>query len=119
MKSNYYGYTLVMGIAHGNCYFHIEIMILQLDACQGDLRAYYINDIVNTSDKFNFLMYADDTTLIGSDEFFLNGHSNESTEDIITKQLIKISTWMEINKLLINESKTKIMFFYNYVTIVH
>ena len=48
----------------------------------------YINDLVNTSDKFNFLMYADDTTLTGS------------------------GTWMEVNKLLINESKTKIMFFY-------
>ena len=72
----------------------------------------YINDLVNTSDKFNFLMYADDTTLTGSVEDFLNGHSNESTENIITKELIKISTWMEVNKLLINESKTKIMFFY-------
>ena len=72
----------------------------------------YINDLVNTSDKFNFLMYADDTTLIGSVEDFLNGHSNESTEDIITNELIKISTRMEVNKLLINESKTKIMFFY-------
>ena len=30
----------------------------------------YINDLVNTSDKFNFLMYADDTTLIGSVEHF-------------------------------------------------
>ena len=57
-------------------------------------------------------MYADDTTLTGSVEDFLNGHPNESTEDIITKELIKISTWMEVNKLLINESKTKIMFFY-------
>ena len=72
----------------------------------------YINDLVNTSDKFNFLMYAVDTILTGSVEDFLNGHSNESTEDIITKELIKISTWMEVNKLLINESKTKIMFFY-------
>ena len=72
----------------------------------------YINDLVNTSDKFNFLMYADDTTLTGSVEDFLNGHSNESTEDIVTKELIKISTWMEVNKLLINESKTKIMFFH-------
>ena len=26
----------------------------------------YINDLVNTYDKFNFLMYADDTTLIHS-----------------------------------------------------
>ena len=71
----------------------------------------YINDLVNTFDKFNFLMYADDTTLTGSVEDFLNGHSNESTEDI-TKELIKISTLIEVNKLLINESKTKIMFFY-------
>ena len=62
-------------------------------------------------------MYADDTTLTGSVEDFLNGHSNESTEDII-KELIKISTWMEVNKLLINESKTKIMFFL-YATKVH
>ena len=52
----------------------------------------YINDLVNTSDKFNFLMYADDTTLTGSVEDFLNDHSNESTENIITKELIKIST---------------------------
>ena len=57
-----------------------------------DMFSIYINDLVNTSDKFNFLMYADDTTLIGSVEDFLNGHSNESTEDIITKKLIKIST---------------------------
>ena len=64
-------------------------------------------------------MYADDTTLIGSVEDFLNGHSNESTEDIMTKELIKISTWMEVNKLLRNESKTKIMFFYNYAIKVH
>ena len=64
-------------------------------------------------------MYADDTALIGSVEDFLNGHSNESTEDIITAELIKISTWMEVNKLLRNESKTKIMFFYNYAIKVH
>ena len=30
----------------------------------------YINGLVNTSDKFNFLMYADDTILIGSVEDF-------------------------------------------------
>ena len=75
----------------------------------------YINDLVNTSDKLNFLMYADDTTLIGligSVEDFLSSESNEATEDIITEELTKITTWMEVNKLLINENKTKIMFFY-------
>ena len=41
-----------------------------------------------------------------------NGNSNESTEDSITEELTKISNWMEVNKLLINESKTKIILFY-------
>ena len=49
----------------------------------------YVNDLVNTSDKFNFLMYADDTTLIGSVEDFLNDHSSKSTKDIITRKLTK------------------------------
>ena len=31
---------------------------------------------------------------------------------IITEELTKITTWMEVNKLLINENKNKIMFFY-------
>ena len=57
-------------------------------------------------------MYADDTTLIGSVEDFLSSESNEATEDIITEELTKITTWMEVNKLLINVNKTKIMFFY-------
>ena len=58
------------------------------------------------------LMYADDTTLIGSVEDFLFSESIESTEDIITEKITKITTWMEVNKLLITENKTKIMFFY-------
>ena len=76
------------------------------------LSSIYINYLVNTSDKFNFLMYADDTTLIGSVKDFLSCESNESTEDITTEELTKITTWMEVNKLLINENKTEIMFFY-------
>ena len=54
-------------------------------------------------------MYA---TLIGSVEDFLSSTSNESTEDIITEELTKITTWMEVNKLLINKTKTKTTFFY-------
>ena len=57
-------------------------------------------------------MYADDTTLIRSVENVLHSESNESTEDIITEEITKISTWMEVNKLLIKENRTKILFFY-------
>ena len=57
-------------------------------------------------------MYADDTILIGSVEDVLSSESNESTEDIIPEELTKITTLMDINKLLINENKNKIMFFY-------
>ena len=45
-------------------------------------------------------------------KILLSSESNESTEDIITEGLTKITTWMKVNKLLINENKTKIMFFY-------
>ena len=45
-------------------------------------------------------------------ETFFSSESNESTDDIITEELTKITTWMEVNKLLMNENKTKIMFFY-------
>ena len=40
----------------------------------------------------------------------LSSESNESTDDI-TEELTKITTWKEVNKLLINENRTKIMFF--------
>ena len=43
---------------------------------------------------------------------FLSSKSNQSTEDIITEERTNISTWMEVNKLLITENRTKIMFFY-------
>ena len=56
-------------------------------------------------------MYADDTTLISSVEDVLPSESNESSEGIITEEITKISTWMEVNKLLINENRAKILFF--------
>ena len=53
-------------------------------------------------------MYADDTTLSTS----LNSLSettldNKSTETIINEELCKINEWLNINKLLLNKSKTK------------
>ena len=61
----------------------------------------YINDFSQASQLFNFVMYADDTTLSTS----LNSLSettldNKSTETIINEELCKINEWLNINKLL-------------------
>ena len=36
----------------------------------------YINDMINASSKFNFLIYADDTTLFLTDKDIQSLHSN-------------------------------------------
>ena len=50
-------------------------------------------------------MYADDTTL------FCN-IDNNVTEDVINRELFKIYEWLGANKLALNVSKTKFMFFH-------
>ena len=67
----------------------------------------FINDLVNSSNKFQFLMYADDTTIYFSlDEFPL-----ENREIAVNSELEKVNTWLKLNKLSINVNKTKFMFF--------
>ena len=73
----------------------------------------YINDFSQASQLFNFVMYADDTTLSTS----LNSLSetildNKSTETILNEEVCKINEWLNINKLLLNKSKTKYMVFH-------
>ena len=73
----------------------------------------YINDFSQASQLFNFVMYADDTTLSSP----LNSLSettldNKSTETIINEELYKINEWLNINKLLLNKSKAKYMVFH-------
>jgi hypothetical protein len=69
----------------------------------------YVNDIQNSSDFFQFIKYADDTTL-------LNIISVDNVVDItetINKELIKVHKWLCANKLSLNLKKTKFMVFYN------
>ena len=70
----------------------------------------YINDFSKASQLFNVVINADDTTLSTS----LNSLSettldNKSTETIINDEVCKINEWLNINKLLLNKSKTKWM----------
>ena len=58
----------------------------------------YLNDISNASELFNFISYADDSTLSGS----LSLIDTQQT-DIINSHLDKISEWLKVNKLTLNE----------------
>lgn len=67
----------------------------------------YINDIVNVSAKFKYIIYADDTTLLIDDSDINNLHGN------LILELEKISSWTRINNLSLNTNKTNFIFFQN------
>ena len=68
----------------------------------------YINDLVNSSNKFSYLMYADDTTIY----FNLEDFDEYFRTQTINGELEKINIWLKLNKLTLNADKTKCMFFH-------
>ena len=63
----------------------------------------YVNDITNTSDVLDFILFADDTTILYS-------HSNiENQINLINEELNEASNWSKANKLSVNASKTNYM----------
>ena len=66
----------------------------------------YMNDIPNSSDNFNFILYADDTTLYSCIQLPSN------TLNHINDELDKVYAWLAINKLSLNINKTKYMIFH-------
>ena len=80
----------------------------------------YMNDINTVSNKLDFILYADDTTLLGPLCSFTH-HSNDdigSVSNMINLELAKISDWLVVNKLSLNVAKTKFMIFHNYQKII-
>ena len=67
-----------------------------------------INDLVKSSNKFKFLMYADDTTIY----FNLEDFPLEDREVLINDELEKVNKWLKLNKLAVNVDKTKSMLFH-------
>ena len=66
----------------------------------------FINDIIESSAKFSFVLYADDTTLNSTlDNFGTN------PVDIII-ELQNILKWLDVNELCLNVSKSKFMLFH-------
>ena len=64
----------------------------------------YLNDIEKSSDIFDFIYYADDTTLSSVLNYFGN---NQSFRGNINTELEKVHDWLKVNKLSLNISKTK------------
>ena len=73
-----------------------------------------MNDIHTVSDNLNFILYADDTTLISPMCSFTRGcNCNiELISTLINSELNKIADWLAVNKLLLNVQKTKFMIFH-------
>ena len=80
----------------------------------------YMNDIHTVSDKLNFILYADDTTLTSPLCSFTHGAHNDVSHisSQINSELLKISDWLTVNKLSLNVEKTKFMVFHNYQRVI-
>ena len=69
-----------------------------------------INDIIKSSSKFSFILYADDTTLNSTLHNF--GTNPDDIEKSIMIELQNILKWLDVNKLCLNVSKSKFMLFH-------
>ena len=58
--------------------------------------------------KFNYMMYADDTTLY----FNLENCDCRNLDNEINSEIVKINIWFKLNKLSLNADKTKYMIFH-------
>ena len=70
-----------------------------------------VNDFALFSEKFQFVMYADDTTFTSTLETFSTNELNGNTASSINIELNKISVRLKLNRLTLNVQKTKYMLF--------
>ncbi len=125
-KLKYYGFTDPAANLIGS-YLTNRMQFVQLDDIQSDRRPIstgipqgsilgpllfiiYMNDITEASDLFDFILYADDTSLNTTLEIIANRHPN-STQESINIELNKLNNWLKLNKLSLNIQKTKFMIF--------
>ena len=63
----------------------------------------YVNDVDDTSNVLEFILFADDTTILYS-------HPNTGNQiNCINEELKEVSNWFKANKLSVNTSKTNYM----------
>ena len=59
---------------------------------------------------FNFIIYADDTTLSSTLNTFNDNIQNDNLESLINYELFKINEWLKINKLSLNMQNLNMTF---------
>ena len=123
-KMEYYGVSGT-SLALVKSYLTNRYQYVQFESCKSDLLEIktgipqgsilgplffniLINDIVNSSIQFSFLMYADDTTIY----FNLEDFPANNREQEINRELEKVNIWFQLNKLTLNVDKTKCMLFH-------
>ena len=79
----------------------------------------YMNDIHMASEKFDMILYADDTNLISplcsfNSSFSCDKNDVNHMSEQINTELRNIQEWSNINKLSLNVSKTKYMIFHHH-----
>ena len=67
----------------------------------------YINDIINSSQLLNFILFADDTNI------FYSHKCMNTLINTLNTELSKVSLWFKCNKLSLNIDKTCFMHFTN------
>ena len=74
----------------------------------------YIIDSSRETNKFKYILFADDTNLISNTCSFKNNSSQHNIDQISLNsnaELGKVSDWMSANKLSLNTSKSKFIIF--------
>ncbi len=74
----------------------------------------YVNDIAQASKLFDFIIYADDTTLSTTLEIVIRNTPNLNAVNILNTELKNENDWLKLNKLLLNLKKCKYMIFQTY-----
>lgn len=65
----------------------------------------YINDLPLSTSKLAFYLFADDTNI------YCESKSLDQLQNIVNKELKKVKSWLEVNKLSLNISKTNFIIF--------